>query len=340
MSVIRVHIELFALRVRTSAWEVAQAMAVRRIVVIVLGAGVALTTGAVPAAAHGAPTYPLSRSAACAPDGEHAEKPACRAAVKAGAALREWDNIRVYGVNGQDRERIPDGELCSGGLSAYRGLDLARSDWPATPLTAGAEFVFRYRTTIPHRGSFRLYLTRPGYVPTKKLTWADLDAVPFLRATDPPVRDGAYQMTGRLPDDRTGRHMIYTVWQNSDSADTYYSCSDVDVQQAGVAGSDPADAVTKGTGPDDPTKTGPEQGGGADGPTRVAGATGGEAAESNVPVASVTPLDSRRWLMIAGGALVMLLILLVGMRLRGSRSGPSPGRPCTVRNHRANPRVW
>ncbi|GIJ06799.1 lytic polysaccharide monooxygenase [Micromonospora andamanensis] len=303
-------------------------MAVRRIVVIVLGTAVALTAGAVPATAHGAPTYPLSRSAACAPDGDHADKPACRAAVKAGAALREWDNIRVYGVNGRDRELIPDGELCSGGLSAYQGLDLARADWPTTPLTAGAEFLFRYRTTIPHRGSFRLYLTRPGYAPKKKLTWGDLDETPFLRATDPPVRDGAYQLTGRLPDDRTGRHLIYTVWQNSDSADTYYSCSDVDVQPAGESGQDPAVGVT-------------DASAGPDGTPRIAGAPGGDAAaESNVAVASVTPLDSWRWLMIAGGALVMLLILLVGMRLRGSRSGPSPGRPCTVRNHRANPRVW
>ncbi|WP_433531640.1 lytic polysaccharide monooxygenase auxiliary activity family 9 protein [Micromonospora sp. CA-263727] len=312
-------------------------MAVRRVVVVLLVALVAATSGTAPAAAHGAPTYPVSRAAACAPDGEHVDTPACRAAVREGAALREWDNIRVFGVNGRDRERIPDGELCSGGLSAYRGLDLPRTDWPSTPLTASAQFLVRYRTTIPHKGTFRLYLTRAGYSPTKKLTWADLDRVPFLRATDPPVRDGAYQMSGQLPGDRTGRHVIYTVWQNSDTADTYYSCSDVDIRPAGPgagAEGEPAGAVTEAT----PAL--------AEGDAPPAGAAGGDTAGDasaggpNVPVAAVTYLDGRRLPLIAGIALGALLLLWIGMRLRGSRSGPPPGRPCTVRNHRANPRTW
>ncbi|MEK8107985.1 lytic polysaccharide monooxygenase [Micromonospora sp. M12] len=56
--------------------------------------------------------------------GRYAATSACRAAIEAGAAVREWDNVRVAAISGRDRERIPDGELCSGGLSAYRGLDL------------------------------------------------------------------------------------------------------------------------------------------------------------------------------------------------------------------------
>ncbi|PZG14585.1 chitin-binding protein [Micromonospora craterilacus] len=330
-------------------------MAVRRVVVVLLVALVAAMTSAVPAAAHGAPTYPVSRAAACAPDGEHVDTPACRAAVKAGAALREWDNIRVFGVNGRDRERIPDGELCSGGLSAYRGLDLPRTDWPATPLAAGVELAVRYRTTIPHKGTFRLYLTRVGYAPTRKLTWADLETVPFLRVIDPPVRAGAYQMSGRLPGDRSGRHVIYTVWQNSDTADTYYSCSDVDIRPAGAGGrtgEEPAGVVAEATPAVAEGATPPARGDGTargDAPARGDGIAGGDAAgggdavagvERNVPVAAVTYLGGQRWPLLAGGALVALLVLLIGVRLRGTRSGPPPGRPCTVRNHRANPRVW
>jgi predicted carbohydrate-binding protein with CBM5 and CBM33 domain len=34
-------------------------------------------------------------------------------------------------------------------------------------------------------------------------------------------------MEGRLPRGKTGRHLIYTIWQNSSTPDTYYSCSDV-----------------------------------------------------------------------------------------------------------------
>lgn len=94
----------------------------------------------------------MSRAAACGPEGGRADTPACRAAIAAGAAVREWDNIRVARIDGRDRERIPDRELCSGGLSAYRGLDLPRTDWPATTLTAGARHTFRYRTTIHAQG--------------------------------------------------------------------------------------------------------------------------------------------------------------------------------------------
>ena len=207
-------------------------MTVRRVLAVVLVAAATVPLGAVPAWAHGAPTDPVSRAAACGPEGRYAASAACRAAVQAGAAVREWDNVRVAAINGRDRERIPDGELCSGGLSAYRGLDLPRTDWPSTELTAGATFTFRYRTTIEHRGAFRLYVTRPDYDPRKPLTWADLESRPFLTVTDPPVRSGAYQLAGRLPAGRAGRHLIYTIWQNSNTPDTYYSCSDVVFRKA------------------------------------------------------------------------------------------------------------
>jgi chitin-binding protein len=45
--------------------------------------------------------------------------------------------------------------------------------------------------------------------------------------TDPALTDGAYRIRATLPSDRTGRHVLYTVWQNSSTPDTYYSCSDV-----------------------------------------------------------------------------------------------------------------
>ncbi|GAA4017627.1 lytic polysaccharide monooxygenase [Streptomyces plumbiresistens] len=184
---------------------------------------------AAPAQAHGAPTDPVSRVFACSPDGgSPSGSAACRAAVAAnGAPFTAWDNLRVANVNGRDRQTIPDGELCSGGLPAYRGLDLARSDWPSTRLAPGGTLTMRYVSTIPHTGTFRLYLTKPGYDPTKPLTWDDLPERPFAEVTDPALTDGAYRIRAKLPADRTGRQVLYTVWQNSSTPDTYYSCSDV-----------------------------------------------------------------------------------------------------------------
>ncbi|MGW4291659.1 lytic polysaccharide monooxygenase auxiliary activity family 9 protein [Micromonospora chersina] len=300
-------------------------MAVRRTLAALAAVAATLLLTGVPASAHGAPTSPLSRAAACGPEGGRADTPACRAAIAAGAAVREWDNIRVAQIDGRDRERIPDGELCSGGLSAYRGLDLPRTDWPATTLTAGARHTFRYRTTIPHKGTFRFYATTASYAPTRRLTWADLEEKPFLTVTDPPIRDGAYQMPGRLPTGRTGRHVIYTVWQNSNTQDTYYSCSDV-VFRSPSGGAAPAPRTTPAAAP----RTVPKA------------ATGDGDPAAGVPVAAVTDTDGVPRPVVVGAAagVTVLLGAVVALRLRRAGGVPA-GRPCGVRNHRAGRRrIW
>ena len=182
---------------------------------------------AVPALAHGAPTTPISRTAACAEGGESTGTAACRAARAAnGGNFGNFDNLRIAGVNGRDRQVVPDGHLCSGGLADFRGLDLPRDDFPATKVSAGATLTVRYRATIPHAGEFRIFLTRAGHRPDERLTWDDLGS-PLTRVTDPPLSDGAYRMTVRLPAGRTGRHILYVVWETSSTPDTYYSCSDL-----------------------------------------------------------------------------------------------------------------
>ncbi|WP_281892723.1 lytic polysaccharide monooxygenase auxiliary activity family 9 protein [Phytohabitans aurantiacus] len=195
-------------------------------------AGVLLVAPA-PASAHGALTNPVSRLAACGAEGDSAGTAACAAARKASRNdFGDWDNLRLPDVDGRDREVVPDGKLCSAGLSRYQGLDLPREDWPATTLTAGADLAFAYRGTIPHKGTFRLFVTRDGYDPTAPLTWSDLETKPFLTAKDPAMRSGSYRIKGELPSGKTGRHLIYTIWQNSDTPDTYYSCSDVVFKKA------------------------------------------------------------------------------------------------------------
>ncbi|MET9972462.1 lytic polysaccharide monooxygenase, partial [Streptomyces sp. NPDC006356] len=183
------------------------------------------------------------------PDGgDAARSAACRAAVASnGASFAAWDNLRIANVNGRDRQVVPDGKLCSGGLPAYKGLDLARADWPSTPLTPGSALTMRYVSTIPHTGTFKLYLTKPGYDPAKPLSWSDLPEKPFAEVKDPALTNGAYRIKATLPSDRTGRHVLYTIWQNSSTPDTYYSCSDVEFP-AGGSGSGGGDAEESGGG--------------------------------------------------------------------------------------------
>ena len=309
-------------------------MPVRRLLAAVLVAVATVPLAATPAAAHGAPTDPVSRAAACGPEGRYAATSACRAAIEAGAAVREWDNVRVAAINGRDRERIPDGELCSGGLSAYRGWTCPAPTGRATELTTGAKFTFRYRTTIEHRGTFRLYVTTPDYDPRKKLTWADLESRPFLTRTDPTVRAGAYQLAGRLPAGRSGRHLIYTIWQNSNTPDTYYSCSDVVFRGAKATGATAAATPSKAAA----TKGAPRTA--ASAPAAATESAVAAAADPGVPVASVTDLGGR-WQVLAGAAAVLVLVLLIGAGRRRRSAAAPVGRQCEVRNHRAGRRrIW
>jgi predicted carbohydrate-binding protein with CBM5 and CBM33 domain len=219
-------------------------MTVRRLLALTGAVVVLGLAPAAPALAHGAPTSPISRSAACAGGGSQPGSAACRAARKAnGGAFGSFDNLRVPGVDGNDKKFVPDGELCSGGLDAFKGLDLARDDFPATTVTGGATLTVKYRATIAHRGSFRVYLTRPGYSPTRKLAWGDLGSKPLTDVADPPLTDGAFRFRVKLPE-RTGRQILFVVWQTSNTPDTYYSCSDL-AFPAAPASASPAPAPAK-----------------------------------------------------------------------------------------------
>ncbi|MFD7234856.1 lytic polysaccharide monooxygenase [Streptomyces syringium] len=187
----------------------------------------ALTAG--PATAHGSMTDPVSRVSACFAEGpEHPRSAACKAMVAAGGTqpLYDWNEVNIGDAAGRHRQIIPDGKLCSAGRDKYKGLDLPRADWPGTKLTSG-KHTFRYRATAPHRGTFELYITKAGYDPKKPLKWANLEAKPFAKVTDPTLRNGSYVFDATIPK-RSGRHLVYSVWQRSDSPEAFYTCSDVD----------------------------------------------------------------------------------------------------------------
>ncbi|WP_024761752.1 lytic polysaccharide monooxygenase auxiliary activity family 9 protein [Streptomyces exfoliatus] len=181
-----------------------------------------------PAFAHGSMTDPVSRVSACYAEGPEAPRSAaCKAAVAASGAqaFYDWNAVNIANAAGKHRELIPDGKLCSAANDKYRGLDLARADWPASRLASGSH-TFRYKGTAPHRGSFELYVTKDGYDPSKPLAWSDLEAKPFVTVTDPRMENGDYVFEGTVPK-KSGRHLIYSIWQRSDSPEAFYTCSDV-----------------------------------------------------------------------------------------------------------------
>ncbi|MFG3156595.1 lytic polysaccharide monooxygenase [Streptomyces sp. NPDC048219] len=214
----------------------------RRAAAVAAGlAPLALTAlAAAPASAHGSMGDPVSRVSQCYAEGPESPKSAaCEAAVAAGGtqALYDWNGIRIGDAGGRHQELIPDGRLCSANSEEFKGLDLARADWPATGVNSGS-YTFKYRVTAPHKGTFKVYITKPGYDPAKPLGWGDLDlSAPVATVTDPVASDGYYTFSGTLPE-RTGKHLLYAVWQRSDSPEAFYSCSDVSFGGGGGGGAD------------------------------------------------------------------------------------------------------
>ncbi|MDI3418972.1 lytic polysaccharide monooxygenase auxiliary activity family 9 protein [Streptomyces luteolus] len=207
-------------------------MTTRRTVASVAALGIAplaLTAlAASPAAAHGSMTDPVSRVSACFAEGPESPKSAaCKAAVEASGAqaFYDWNEVNIADAAGKHREIIPDGKLCSAGRDKYKGLDLPRADWPASELGAG-KHTFRYKATAPHKGSFELYITKDSYDPSKPLKWSDLESEPFAKVTDPKLENGEYVFDGTVPN-KSGRHLVYSIWQRSDSPEAFYTCSDV-----------------------------------------------------------------------------------------------------------------
>jgi chitin-binding protein len=139
----------------------------------------------------------------------------------------DWMAENILDAAGRSREIIPDGKLCSANKPEFAGLDLGRSDWPTTSMAAGSKVTIKFIATAPHLGTFSLYMTKNGYDPSKPLVWSDLQSKPFLQATNPRLVNGVYQMPATLPGGSVGRNLIYTIWQRSDSAEAFYSCSDV-----------------------------------------------------------------------------------------------------------------
>ncbi|GGU27977.1 chitin-binding protein [Lentzea flava] len=211
------------------------------------------------ALAHGSMVWPGSRTYLCYEDGRagggggdlQPTNPACVAAVAQGGKqpLWDWFGNLISNAAGRHREIIPDGHLC-GPTTKYDAYNLARADWPVTRLTANQTVTLRYNAWAPHPGTWEQYVTKDGFDVTKPLKWSDLEPVPFDKITNPPQANGEYSWQAKLPN-KSGRHIIYSLWQRSDSPEAFYSCSDVqfgggvpDTQPPTAPGTPVASAIT------------------------------------------------------------------------------------------------
>jgi predicted carbohydrate-binding protein with CBM5 and CBM33 domain len=211
-----------------------------------IGTGLALVVSAggawlaQSAEAHGANASPGSRTYLCFQDAHwtggdlDARNPACKQAIAEGGKqpLWDWPGVGNSATKGRTRGFIPDGKICSANNKTYAAYDAARADWPATHLTSGAKWDFRFPSHDGHPGTFYLYITKDGYDPTKPLKWDDLEDKPFDTQTfQQPNASGSdgreFDWNITLPANKSGRHLLLTFWQRSDADGAFFSCSDV-----------------------------------------------------------------------------------------------------------------
>ncbi|WP_083452222.1 lytic polysaccharide monooxygenase auxiliary activity family 9 protein [Candidatus Burkholderia verschuerenii] len=176
--------------------------------------------------AHGTLETPLSRVYSCYLEGPEAPtSAACKAAVAvAGPSfLYDWAGVNQL-PNGDHKSFVPDGHLCSGGKTNYYGLDLVRNDWPTTTISAdlSGNYTFVWNATAPHvTRYFQLYMTNDGYDFNQPLKWSDLDSKPFCEINSVTLENSRYKLQCKLPSGKTGRRIIYAIWQRNDSAEAF-----------------------------------------------------------------------------------------------------------------------
>jgi chitin-binding protein len=192
----------------------------RRIGAAVVALGVAgvslLATGS--ASSHGYTDSPISRQKLCANG------------TVTNCGNIQWEPQSVEGPKGFPSGGPADGRICAGGNPQFAQLDDPRGGtWPATRVTGGQSYTFRWQFTARHRTTdFKYYITRNGWNSSAPLTRAALDPQPFLtvpyNAQQPP---STLSHQGTIPSGKTGKHLILAVWTVADTANAFYACSDV-----------------------------------------------------------------------------------------------------------------
>ncbi|MER6389966.1 lytic polysaccharide monooxygenase [Streptomyces sp. NPDC059382] len=193
----------------------------KRAGVTALGLGLvagATLLGTPTASSHGYTDTPISRQKLCANK------------TVSNCGQIQWEPQSAEGFKGFPAAGPADGKICAAGNAQFAELDDPRGGtWPATRVSSGQSYAFRWQFTANHSTTdFKYYVTRNGWDPTKPLTRAALDPQPFLTVAYNGARPAMTTVhQGAMPSGKTGRHMILAVWTVNDTPMAFYSCSDV-----------------------------------------------------------------------------------------------------------------
>ncbi|GAM61231.1 chitin binding protein [Vibrio ishigakensis] len=172
-----------------------------------------------PVSAHGYMEYPQDYANSCF-KGSTTDSELCNDTVS--NQKNEINNT----PGGDHKAVIADGQLCSaskGGV--YSVLDVPSANRYATELEldANGEFEIVYTHTAPHRTWYwDIFVTRDGFDPdTEVLTWDDLERLTVIDGYgEEPNATETFKV--KWPEGKTGKHIIYQVWQRPDVSHTHH----------------------------------------------------------------------------------------------------------------------
>ena len=127
---------------------------------------------------------------------------------------------------------VPNGQIASGGVSNYSGVDQVSSDWPTDEVSSAEPLTIEYFATAFHNPSvFDVWMTTQDWDPNSQLNW---DQMEFLGRPDHTLERPIYRFTIQIPQDRTGRHVLWIAWQRDDPVgEVFFSASDILVRSSG-----------------------------------------------------------------------------------------------------------
>lgn len=213
-------------------------------VAAVLGASAAVSTGV--ALAHGSMVDAPARNFSCwqrwhdkfqAPEMKTQDPMCFQAWQKNANTMWNWNGLYRNGLGGAFQAKIPDGTLCSGGHAEgdlYASLDTV-GDW--VPKSVPRSFTMTLFDGAKHGADFvRIYLTKAGFDPTKQaLGWNDLEKVaevgntPTAKWQAASTPGAGVQLKIDVSATRSGRAIVYSIWQASHLDQAYFLCSDVNI---------------------------------------------------------------------------------------------------------------
>merc|ERR1711976_47118 len=120
---------------------------------------------------------------------------------------------------------IGNSNICSANRTMLRALN--EDVWASYPSTISAGVQkFEYAASSPHPAAYlQFFVTKDGWQPNGDVQFDDLEAAPFCSHNDFEM-ESITEFDCEVPA-KNGQHVVFAIWQRSDTPEAFYSCSDV-----------------------------------------------------------------------------------------------------------------